>query len=74
VLLRKIILIFCKEGNQIPALLRSGILRCKKKPSLSGLGFFISLSLRLAFNHQVELVGFEPTSKHIRRKLSTCLF
>lgn len=23
---------------------------------------------------KVELVGFEPTSKHIRRMLSTCLF
>jgi len=22
----------------------------------------------------VELAGFEPASKHIRRKLSTCLF
>ena len=33
------------EGNQKPASLCSGILRCTKKPSLLGLGFFISLSL-----------------------------
>jgi len=37
------------EGNQKPASLRSGILRCIKKPSLIGLGFFISLSLRPGF-------------------------
>ena len=38
-----------REGNQKPASLRSGILRCIKKPSLSGLGFFIALSLRPGF-------------------------
>jgi len=29
---------------------------------------------RVKNQKKVELVGFEPTSKHIRRKLSTCLF
>jgi hypothetical protein len=38
-----------REWNQKPASLRSGILRCIKKPSLIGLGFFISLSLRPGF-------------------------
>ncbi len=28
----------------------------------------------LSFNVPVELQGIEPWSKHIRRKLSTCLF
>ncbi len=38
-----------REGNQKPASLRSGILRCIKKPSPERLGFFISLSLRPGF-------------------------
>ena len=39
VLLRKIIMTFCKEGNQIPALLRSGILCCKKNQAFEDLVF-----------------------------------
>lgn len=53
-----------REGNQKPASLRSGILRCIKKPSLLGLGFLFRSVCVLAFHHQVDPERFELSSKH----------
>ena len=42
-----------------------GILRCTKKPSLSGLGFFcFAQAAACFFNHQVDPERFELSSKH----------
>jgi hypothetical protein len=53
-----------RERNQTPASLRSGILRCIKKPSLLGMVFLFRSGCGLAFDHQVDPERFELSSKH----------